>query len=191
MSEIWEKLHSGELYDPGNEELASVQRECMRLLYQYNQTGPDDKERRRELLKQMFAQIGEGCYIEPPLYANWAGRFVHMGNHVYANFGLTMVDDTYIEIGDNTMFAPHVTIAAGTHPTDPEQRRKGLQYNKPVTIGKNCWIGAGAVILPGVAIGDNSVIGAGSVVTHDIPANCTAVGIPCRVISFMEKETQE
>ena len=93
-----------------------------------------------------------------------------------------MVDDTVIEVGDDTKFGPNVILAAGTHPTDPILRSKSMQYNRPIRIGKNCWIGAGAVILPGVTIGDNSVIGAGSVVTKDIPEGVVAFGNPCRVI---------
>ena len=138
--------------------------------------------RGEKLLRKMFAEIGEGCYIEPPLHTNMGGHHVHFGNNVYANFGLTLVDDTHIYVGDNTMFGPHVTVATAGHPIDPHLREKGLQYNMPVSIGRNCWIGAGAVILPGVTIGDNVVIGAGSVVTKDIPANVVAVGNPCRVL---------
>ena len=113
------------------------------------------------MLKEMFAEIGEGCYIEPPLHSNFGGAHVHFGKYVYANFNLTMVDDTHIYVGDYTMLGLNVTIASAGHPILPELREKGYQYNMPVHIGKNCWIGAGAVILPGVTIGDNTVIGAG------------------------------
>ena len=130
----------------------------------------------------MFAEIGEGCYIEPPLHANWGGRFVRFGKHIYANFGLTLVDDTQITVGDHTLFGPNVVVATGSHPLAPELREQGLQFNAPVRIGRNCWIGAGAIILPGVTIGDNTVVGAGSVVTKDLPANVVAVGNPCRVL---------
>ena len=182
MTDTWEKMNSGELYDPTDPALSEQQQKCLELLYEYNLTRPSEAGRRRELLTQMFASFGEDSYIEPPLHANWGGKFTSIGRHVYANFGLTLVDDTFIEIGDDTKIGPHVTICAGTHPTDPEQRRKSMQYNRPVKIGRNCWIGAGSVILPGVTIGDNSVIGAGSVVTKDIPANVVAFGDPCRVI---------
>lgn len=107
---------------------------------------------------------------------------MHFGKNVYANFNLTLVDDTHIYVGDYTMFGPNVTIATAGHPICPELREKGLQYNMPVRIGKNCWIGANAVILPGITIGDNVVIGAASVVTKDIPSNVVAVGNPCRVL---------
>ena len=105
-----------------------------------------------------------------------------MGNHVYANFNLTLVDDANIYIGNDVMFAPNVVVATAGHPIDPELRARGLQYNKEVRIGNNVWVGAGALIMPGVTIGDNSVIGAGSVVTKDIPANVVAVGNPCKVM---------
>ena len=130
----------------------------------------------------MFAQIGEGCYIEPPLRANFGGKHVHFGHHVYANFNLTLVDDTHIYVGDYTMIGPNVTIATASHPLEPDLREQGLQYNRPVFIGRNCWIGAGAILLPGVHIGENTVVGAGSVVTKDLPANVVAVGKPCRVL---------
>ena len=139
----------------------------------------------------MFAEIGTNCYIEPPLRANWGGRHVHFGNDVYANFGLTLVDDTHIYVGDKTMFGPNVTVATAAHPILPELREKAYQFNLPVHIGKNCWIGAGAIVLPGVSIGDNSVIGAGSVVTKDIPTGVVAVGNPCRVIREINENDKE
>ena len=184
-------LHSRALYDPNLSDIQEVQKECLRLQYEYNQTGPGDQAKRNSLLKRMFAEAGEGCYIEPPLHANWGGHFVKLGSYVYANFNLTMVDDTVIEIGDHTMFGPNVTICTGTHPLSPELREKGMQYNLPVKIGRNCWIGAGALILPGVSIGDNSVIGAGSVVTRDIPENVLAFGNPCRVIRKLDEHDRQ
>ncbi|MBE6890803.1 MAG: sugar O-acetyltransferase [Ruminococcaceae bacterium] len=178
----YEKMKSGMLYSCSDEALSELQMKCLELLYDYNATRPSQFEKRTEMLKNMFAEIGEGCYIEPPLHANWAGRHVHFGKGVYANFNLTLVDDTDIYVGDCTMFGPNVVVATAGHPILPELREKIYQFNKPVHIGRNCWIGAGAVILPGVSIGDNTVIGAGSVVTKDIPANVVAVGNPCRVL---------
>ncbi len=177
-----DKLHTGELYLPLDDSIMKEQLDCLELLYDYNATRPHDFEKREELLKKMFAEIGDECYIEPPLRSNWGGHHVHFGNKVYANFNLTLVDDTHIYVGDCTMFGPNVTIATAGHPILPELREQGYQYNAPVHIGKNCWIGAGAIILPGVTIGDNVVIGAGSVVTKDIPSNVVAVGNPCRIM---------
>ncbi len=181
MREI-DKMTSGELYLPGDAGIAVEQTKCMEKLYDYNQTRPGEGEKRAAMLADMFMEIGEGCYIEPPFHANWGGAHVRFGNYVYANFNLTLVDDSYITVGDYTMFGPNVTISTAGHPIDPTLREKVMQYNMPVTIGRNCWLGAGVIVMPGVSIGDNSVIGAGSVVTKDIPANVVAVGVPCRVL---------
>ena len=177
-----EKLHSGDIYDPGDADVMAEQLACLEKLYEFNHTRPSQLKERVEMLKEMLAEVGEGCYIEPPFHANWAGRHLHFGSFVYANFNFTAVDDTHIYVGDHTMFGPNVTIATAGHPILPQLRERGLQYNMPVHIGRNCWIGAGAVILPGVTVGDNTVVGAGSVVTRDLPANVVAVGNPCRVM---------
>jgi len=191
LKEIKERMAAGKLYICADEDLAREQAMCLELLYDYNATRPLECEKREALLKQMFAQIGEGCYIEPPLHANWGGKNVHFGKNVYANFNLTLVDDTDIYVGDSCMFAPNVIIATAGHPVKPELRRQVYQYNLPIHIGNNVWIGAGAIVLPGVTIGDNSVIGAGSVVTKDIPANVVAVGNPCRVIREIGEHDQK
>lgn len=185
------KLHTEKLYLPMDDSIMREQLNCLEKQYEYNLTRPHEQEKRQALLKEMLASVGEGCYIEPPLRANWGGHHVHFGNNVYANFNLTLVDDTYIYVGDHTMFGPNVTVATGAHPILPELREQGYQYNASVRIGKNCWIGAGAVILPGVTIGDNTVIGAGSVVTKDIPANVVAVGNPCRVMREIGERDKE
>ncbi len=186
-----EKLHTGDIYYPSGDEIMTEQTSCLEKLYDYNATRPSEGEKRAVLLKEMFAEVGEGCYIEPPLHSNWGGHHVRLGDYVYANFNLTLVDDTYITIGSYTMLAPNVIIATAAHPILPELRRRAYQFNMPVTIGENCWIGAGALIMPGVTIGDNTVIGAGSVVTRDIPANVVAYGNPCRVIRPIGEHDRE
>lgn len=178
----WDKLHTGEIYFPGDPEIHKVQTACQEKLYDFNQTRPGELEKRTAMLQDMFAEIGEGCYIEPPLHANFGGRHVHFGKWIYANYNLTLVDDTHIYVGDETMFGPNVTLATAGHPIDPTLRARGLQYNLPIRIGRNCWLGAGVIVMPGVTIGDNVVIGAGSIVTKDIPSNVVAVGNPCRVL---------
>lgn len=179
---VLDVLHSGELYLPEDEEIMAEQFKCLEKLYDFNATRPSEMSKRTAMLKEMFAEIGENCYIEPPLHSNWGGKHVHFGKNVYANFNLTLVDDTHIYVGDYTLIGPNVTIATAGHPVEPSLREKAYQYNAPVKIGKNCWLGAGVVIVPGVTIGDNTVIGAGSVVTKDIPSNVVAVGNPCRVL---------
>lgn len=186
-----EKIHSEKIYYPSGDEIMNEQLSFVDKLYDFNATRPTELEKRESLLKGMFAEIGENCYIEPPFHANWGGHHVHFGNNVYANFNLTMVDDTHIYVGDCTMFGPNVTVATAGHPIDPELRAKAYQYNMPVHIGKNCWLGAGAIVLPGVTIGDNTVIGAGSVVTKDIPSNVVAVGNPCKVLRPISEHDKE
>ena len=186
-----EKLHTGELYLPGDEEIMMEQTACLEKLYDYNATRPSEGEKRARLLKEMFASIGEGCYIEPPLHSNWGGKHCHFGKNVYANFNLTLVDDTHIYVGDNVMMAPNVVLATAAHPVLPELREKGYQYNAPVRIGEDCWLGAGVIVLPGVTIGRGSVIGAGSVVTKDIPENVVAFGNPCCVVRPVGERDRE
>lgn len=186
-----EKMRSGDLYLPNGDEIMNEQFQCLEKLYDYNMTRPTEQKKKAEMLKGMFAEIGDDCYIEPPLHANWGGHHVHFGKNVYANFNLTLVDDTDIYVGDYTMFGPNVTVATAGHPINPELREQAYQYNIPIHIGKNCWIGAGAVITPGVTIGDNTVIGAGSIVTKNIPANVVAVGNPCKVLREIGEHDRE
>ena len=189
-SNVKERMKSGKLYFCTDEELAREQLKCLDRLYDFNQTRPSEMEKRSALLKEILAEVGENCYVEPPLHANW-GIHTHFGRNVYANFNLTLVDDTDIFVGDSVMFGPNVVVATAGHPIDPELRRKVAQFNVPVRIGSNIWIGAGAILLPGVTIGENSVIGAGSVVTHDIPPNVVAVGNPCRVLREISDRDRE
>lgn len=186
-----DKLHTGELYLPGNEDIMKEQLGYVNMLYDFNLTRPTELDKRETMLKKMFAEIGDGCYIEPPLHSNWGGHHVHFGKGVYANFNLTLVDDTHIYVGDYTLFGPNVTIATAGHPILPELREKGYQYNAPVRIGRNCWIGAGVVIVPGITIGDNVVVGAGSIVTKDLPDNVVAVGNPCKVLREVNEHDKE
>ncbi len=175
-------MHNGKLYYAGQPELIADQLTYLEKNFDYNQLRPSQQKEKQTLLKQLFAEIGESCYIEAPFHANWGGKHVHLGSHVYVNYNLTLVDDTHIYIGDHVMIAPNVVIATGTHPIHPELRRKEAQFNLPVHIQDNVWLGAGCLVMPGVTIGENSVIGAGSVVTKDIPENVVAVSNPCRVL---------
>lgn len=178
----YERMQQGLVYDPADAEIMREQLRYQDRLWEFNQLKPSQLKEKIKYMKEVFAECGDGCYIELPFRANWGGHHVHFGNGVYANFNLTLVDDAHIYVGDKVMFAPNVTVATANHPIEPSLRAKGYQYNKDVHIGENVWIGAGTVIVPGVHIGKNSVIGAASVVTKDIPENVVAVGNPCRVI---------
>lgn len=191
MSEMKDKLHTGEIYYPNDENILKEQLACLDRLYDFNMTRPTELEKRAALLKEMFAETGENCYIEPPFHSNFGGKHVHFGKNVYANFNLTCVDDTHIYIGDYTMIGPNVTLATAGHPILPELREKGYQFNMPVRIGKNCWLGAGVIVLPGITIGDNTVVGAGSIVTKDLPPNVVAVGNPCKVLREINEHDKE
>lgn len=180
-----EKMKNGKLYngnfDALSPELDEKLNRCREMLYDFNACRPSENEKKDKILRKVFAEAGDNLYIEPPLRANW-GCNVHVGNNFYANFNLTLVDDTDIFIGDDCMFAPSVILATGTHPVLPEIRKQVYVYNLPIHIGNCVWIGSGAIILPGVTIGDNTVVGAGSVVTKDLPPNVVAVGNPARVL---------
>lgn len=178
----YERMVNGLIYDPGDQEIMAEQSTFQEGLLEFNLLKPSEAEKKQKYMKEVFAECGENCYIELPFHANWGGHHLHLGDYVYANFNLTLVDDGHIYVGDHVMFGPNVTITTANHPVNPELRLRGLQYNKDVRIDDNAWIGAGVIILPGVHIGKNSVIGAGSVVTRDIPDNVVAVGNPCRVM---------
>ncbi|MDT2821903.1 sugar O-acetyltransferase [Enterococcus devriesei] len=178
-----EQMDSGENYFETSE-LKEEQAFYRDLLFQFNHTLPSKQEEKAKILAELLGSFGEGSYIEPPFQANW-GKNTYFGKNVYANFGLSLVDDTKIEIQDEAMIGPNVTLCTASHPLSPELRLKKAQSNLPVTIEKNVWLGAGTIVLPGVTIGENSVIGAGSLVTKDIPPNVLAYDTPCRVIKAL------
>lgn len=184
-------LHSGKFYNAMDDAIVTYQRQCMQAMYEFNQSNVLDQARRQELQQEMFGSCGSGTYVEPPMYANWGGHHVRFGKNCYANFGLTVVDDTYIDIEDNVLIGPHVTIATALHPENPEFRRQGYQRNLPVKICRGVWIGANVTICPGVTIGADSIIGAGSVVNKDIPSGVLGVGVPCRVLRELKQEDRE
>lgn len=191
MMEMKEKMHNGMLYLPNDPQIVEEQVKCQERLYDFNRTQPSELAKREALLREMLAELGENCYVEPPLHANYGGKFVHFGKNIYANYNLTLVDDTHIYVGDYTMFGPNVTVSTAGHPILPELREQAYQYNMPVRIGRNCWIGAGVTIVPGITIGDNVVIGAGSIVTKDLPSNVVAVGNPCRILREVNEYDRE
>lgn len=187
----YERMVNGLIYDSADDEIMKEQAMFQDLLWAFNQLKPSEYDKKQKYMKEIFAECGDNCYIELPFHANWGGHHVHFGSGIYANSNLTLVDDGNIYIGDKVMFGPNVTIATASHPINPELRDRGLQFNKDVYIGENTWIGAGAVIVPGVHVGRNTVIGAGSVVTKDIPDNVIAVGNPCRVIRNVSEHDHE
>lgn len=188
---IIDMMRSGDIYRCDDEEMLAAQHEQMELLYDFNATRPSELKRRREIGEQLLGYYGEEAWIEPPLHANW-GCNTYFGDHAYANFNLTLVDDGEVRIGDNVMIGPNVTIVTTGHPLRPDLRlQPATQFSFPVVIGRNAWIGANVTILPGVTIGENTVVGANSLVTKDLPANVVAYGSPCKVVREINEHDQE
>ena len=151
------------------------------MCYDYNQIRPTDFKAQREILEKLLGKIGEDSVIYPPFWCDY-GYNIEMGKGCLANHGLTVLDGAKVRFGDNVLIGPGCYFHTAGHPIDPDQRKQWLVYTKPITVGNNVWFGAGVHVLPGVTIGDNAVIGAGSIVTKDIPADCVAVGNPCKVV---------
>jgi maltose O-acetyltransferase len=176
---------SGELYTAIDPQLSLERRRARRLLKELNDSHDDEVEKRSEVIEALFASIGSNIWIEPPFYCDY-GTNITLGDFVYFNFNCVILDPATVEIGSNVLFGPNVQIYTATHPLSFLERRKGLEFAKPVKIGADVWIGGNTIINPGVVIGARSVIGAGSVVTNDIPDSVFAAGNPYRVIRDLD-----
>ncbi len=185
-----ERMKKGYLWTDTGEYLEEQAR-AKDLMYEFNHTRPSEQAKRDEIVKELFGSVGDPVWIMQPITTLARGKTVHIGAGTYINSGLTLIDDYEIHIGEECLLATNVTICTTGHPVHPELRPNGEMYSFPVKIGNGVWIGAGAVILPGVTIGDHAVIGAGSVVTKDIPANVVAVGNPCRVMREITDRDKE
>ena len=175
-----ERLLAGEKHMSNTPDLIAERNRARHLCAMYNKTEPQEAEKRKLLLNEIFMD-NVNAFIEPPFTVDY-GKNIKLGNNVYMNFNCCFIDDMRVEIGDDVLFGPNVCVCTACHPTDPAERRTGIEFSKPIKIGNNCWIGANAVICPGVTIGDHSIVGAGCVVTKDVEP-CTIVGgNPMRVI---------
>jgi maltose O-acetyltransferase len=174
-----DKMLTWELYRASDPELVHERQRCRSLLEAFN--AQQDEDQRLPLLKQLLGRIGSGAFIQPPFACDY-GYNLSIGDNVFVNFNTVILDCASVTIGDGTQMGPGVQLLAADHPRDPQARRSLLELARPVSIGSNVWIGAAAVVLPGVSVGDDSIIGAGSVVTRDIPSGVVAAGSPCRVV---------
>lgn len=176
-----EKMLSGDFYKAWDDELTQSRLKCRELLFEFNSLPPANREAKKQAIQKLFGTVGEGSWIESPFKCDY-GTNIHVGKEFFVNFNCVILDCAKVTIGDSVLLAPNVGIYTATHPLDAEVRASGLEMAYPISIGNRVWIGANAIILPGVTIGDNTVIGAGSVVTKDIPANVVAAGNPCRIL---------
>ncbi|MBP7347074.1 MAG: sugar O-acetyltransferase [Butyrivibrio sp.] len=199
MTEL-EKCMRGEIYNCHDEIFLEYKKNARDLLAAYNRLLYDQKTQKNEILHKMLGNIGSNVSVGTPFICDY-GCNIHIGNNVSINMNCTFVDCNQIMIGNNVLIASNVQIYTATHPVElmerltpdwtPESGEYFCRtYALPVSIGNGCWIGGGVIILPGVHIGDGSVIGAGSVVTRDIPADCVAVGNPCRVIRNINRKAE-
>jgi len=175
-----EKMLAGEPYDPGDAELQAMAQAAGEWMAEYNASLAKPRLERRVLLRKGLCEVGDGTGVKPPLYVDY-GTNITLGDGVFLNFGCVILDVCQVTIGDRTQIGPGVQILTADHPRDAKARAKGLEFGRPVHIGADVWIGAGAIILPGTHVGDGALVGAGAVVTRDVPEGATVLGNPARV----------
>lgn len=174
-----QKMLAGELYHAGDTELAKDRSAASAWMVRYNASLALPSAERRALLRELLSHVGDGAAIRPPFHCDY-GYNVRLGAEVFLNFNCVILDVVTVDIGDGTQIGPAVQLLTADHPRDPVERKTGAEFGRPILIGRNVWIGGGAIILPGITVGDNAVIGAGAVVTRDVPADVTVVGNPAR-----------
>ncbi len=175
-------MRSGELIletDPDYPKLRDEFEKTMNLVGELNSRyhTPDEI---RALLAQIWGQeIDPSVRMFPPFHTAF-GKFTKVGKGVFVNFGCTFLDRGGITLGDDVFIGPNVQLITENHPEQPQNRRN--VYARPISIGRKVWIGAGAIILPGVTVGENSIVGAGAVVKKDVPANVIVAGVPAKIV---------
>jgi maltose O-acetyltransferase len=179
------KMLAGELYRSADPELIADTQRAQRLLRQYNATSGDEMDARTALLRQLLGSVGDGAVVRP-FFACDYGFNIRLGRNTFINYNCVFLDCAPIEVGDDLQMGPAVQLYTAEHPLEPDVRRSGLEYARPIRIGHNVWIGGGAIILAGVTIGDDSVVGAGSIVTHNVPPVSVVVGNPARIVRSSE-----
>jgi maltose O-acetyltransferase len=174
-----QKMLAGELYHAGDAELAADRVAASAWMVRYNASLGSTSAERRALLRELFAHVGDGAAIRPPFHCDY-GYNIRLGKGAFLNFNCVILDVVGVDIGDDTQIGPMVQLLTADHPREPAARQSGAEFGRPISIGRNVWIGGGAIVLPGVRVGDNAVIGAGAVVTRDVPEGATVVGNPAR-----------
>lgn len=178
---MYERMVAGELYQAADATIEASHARARGIIERFNRTGHREGELRVTLLRELFADVGEGVTVLPRLEVDH-GSQVSIGAGTFINYGAVMLDGAPVTIGRDCQIATNVQLLTATHPIDPGPRRALWEYCLPVTVADNVWLGGGVIVCPGVSIGADSVIGAGSVVAKDIPAGVVAVGNPARVL---------
>ncbi|HKX53280.1 MAG TPA: sugar O-acetyltransferase [Nitrosospira sp.] len=179
-----QKMLKGELYRSSDRLLVEERKRARRLMKAFNDSLPDETEKRSAILRELLGASGSNLHIEPPFYCDY-GYNLLVGDNFYANFNCMVLDCAQVIMGHNVFLGPAVQIYAATHPLAAKERDAGLEAAKPVTVEDSVWIGGGTIINPGVTIRRDTTIGSGSIVTRDIPANVFAAGNPCKVIRHL------
>lgn len=182
-----EKMLQGLLYDANYDKNLILERNHSKALcFKFNNTPYEDLETRQNILKKLLGSVKNNFTIEPSFWCDY-GYNIELGENFYSNHNLVILDCAKVSFGNNVFIAPNCGFYTAGHPLSVSERNRGLEYAKPIKVGNNVWIGANVIVLPGVTIGDNCTIGAGSVVVKDIPANSLAIGNPCHVIRQIEE----
>ncbi|MET3600466.1 sugar O-acetyltransferase [Martelella mangrovi] len=174
-----DRMLAGEWYCCLEPELDRLRAEARNAVHEHNTLSPDRRGALGPLLSACFAGVGEEVFVEAPFHCSY-GFNIRLADQVYINAGCTILDSGRVEIGEGTMLGPSVQIYCAEHHRDAERRRAGEEVARPVSIGRNVWIGGGAIILGGVSIGDAAIVGAGAVVTRDVAAGSIVAGNPAR-----------
>ncbi len=183
----WNKMLASEVYDALNPQLQEMLMATRVKIRRFNDLDPRDLDTQHRLLRELFAECGEGIHINQPFRCDY-GCNIRIGKNFFANFNLTILDEALVTFGDNVFIGPNVSIYTACHPLEAPARNSGVEWAEPVSVGNSVWIGGGVTIVPGVAIGDRVVIAAGAVVTRDVPSDCLVAGVPARVIKKINND---
>jgi acetyltransferase-like isoleucine patch superfamily enzyme len=166
---------------PESAAMAASVRRAMAITPVLNRLGYDDADEIRAVFGELIGRkVDDSFSLIPPFYTT-GGENIRLGRNVFINQNCTMYDLGGIDIGDDVLIGPNVSLITSGHPIEPSRRRDGV-IARPIVIGANVWIAAGVTIIGGVTIGENSVVAAGSVVTHDVPPDTLVGGNPARLI---------
>ncbi|MGM0123171.1 maltose O-acetyltransferase [Enterococcus sp. AZ194] len=182
--------NEGAPYDDMDKQVDTVRAHALKECRRYNFLVNSENKYEPSILKNLFHKMGENVHIESNFLCEF-GFNISLGNNIYLNHDMVILDCNEVTIGDDVYVGPRVGLYGANHAEDPIERAEHIVYAKPIHIGDKVWLGAGVHVLQGVTIGENTIIGAGSVVTKDIPANVIAAGNPCKVIRPIKKKDRE